>query len=151
MWSFQTNFAEVSHQAPSKTLQPSRRRSVLPQANPSKEKAAMCDFCKKLAITVLGVVGSAIFASSQTSSGVLPPLPTGAKSTTVQLVNAPTKPGPQTGSGARWTKLNNAPPVSLGAMLLLTDGPILAHEEPNCNIGPNCGGIDFTALLVFES
>ena len=105
----------------------------------------MCDFCKKLAIAVLGVVGSAIFASSQTSSGVLPPLPTGAKSTTVQLGNAPTQPGPQTGSGPHWTKLNNAPPVSLGAMLLLTDGRILAHEEPNCNIGPNCAGFDFTA------
>jgi len=34
---------------------------------------------------------------------------------------------------AFWTKANNAPPVSVGAMLLLTDGRVLVHSEPNCN------------------
>ncbi len=36
-----------------------------------------------------------------------------------------------------WTTLKNAPPVSVGAMLLLTDGRVLVHEEPNCS-GSGC-------------
>ena len=35
-------------------------------------------------------------------------------------------------SGAFWTKARNAPAVSVGAMLLLTDGRVLVHSEPNC-------------------
>lgn len=35
-------------------------------------------------------------------------------------------------STAFWTKGTNAPPASVGAMLLLTDGRILVHSEPNC-------------------
>ncbi len=36
-------------------------------------------------------------------------------------------------AGGAWTKAKNAPVVSVGAMLLLTDGRILVHSEPNCN------------------
>ncbi|MGA8762285.1 MAG: hypothetical protein WB562_05290 [Candidatus Sulfotelmatobacter sp.] len=36
-------------------------------------------------------------------------------------------------SGATWTKVTTAPPVSVGSMLLLTDGRVLAHSEPNCS------------------
>jgi hypothetical protein len=36
-------------------------------------------------------------------------------------------------SGATWTKATIAPPVSVGAMLLLTDGRVLVHSEPNCS------------------
>ena len=36
-------------------------------------------------------------------------------------------------SAAFWTKAKNAPPVSVGSMLLLTDGRVLAHSEPNCS------------------
>ncbi len=43
-----------------------------------------------------------------------------------------------------WTTFTNAPPVSLGAMLLLTDGRVLLHEEPNCS-GSTCKGKDYTA------
>jgi len=32
-----------------------------------------------------------------------------------------------------WTKGKNAPAVSVGAMLLLTDGRVLVHSEPNCS------------------
>ena len=32
-----------------------------------------------------------------------------------------------------WTKAKNAPAVSVGAMLLLTDGRVLVHSEPNCS------------------
>lgn len=35
-------------------------------------------------------------------------------------------------AGATWTKAVNTPPVSVGSMLLLTDGRVLAHSEPNC-------------------
>ena len=35
-------------------------------------------------------------------------------------------------SSATWTKAKNAPPVSVGTMLLLTDGRVLVHSEPNC-------------------
>src|SRR5215469_6659209 len=35
-------------------------------------------------------------------------------------------------AGPTWTKGKNAPPVSVGSMLLLTDGRVLVHSEPNC-------------------
>jgi hypothetical protein len=43
-----------------------------------------------------------------------------------------------------WTPVTTAPPVSLGAMMLLTDGRVLLHEEPNCS-GSSCKGKDYTA------
>src|SRR5580658_4664863 len=43
-----------------------------------------------------------------------------------------------------WTPVTPAPPVSLGAMMLLTDGRVLLHEEPNCS-GSTCKGKDYTA------
>lgn len=33
----------------------------------------------------------------------------------------------------------------MGAMLLLTDGRVLVHEEPNCNPGSGCVGKDYGA------
>ena len=51
---------------------------------------------------------------------------------------------PATAIGQTWTPLNNQPPVSVGAMLLLTDGRVLVHEEPNCS-GTGCVGSDYTA------
>jgi hypothetical protein len=42
-----------------------------------------------------------------------------------------------------WTPLTNAPPVSVGAMLLLTDGRVLVHEEPNCS-GSGCVGNSYS-------
>ncbi len=49
-----------------------------------------------------------------------------------------------TATGQTWTPLNNAPPVSVGAMLLLTDGRVLVHEEPNCS-GSGCVGNSYSA------
>src|SRR5277367_1187592 len=46
--------------------------------------------------------------------------------------------------GQTWTAVTTAPPVSLGAMELLTDGRVLLHEEPNCS-GSTCKGKDYTA------
>src|SRR5208282_2590054 len=48
-------------------------------------------------------------------------------------------------NGQSWTPLTNAAPVSMGSMLLLTDGRVLVHEEPNCNPGAGCVGNDYTA------
>src|SRR6202451_4571630 len=49
-----------------------------------------------------------------------------------------------TADSQTWTPMTNAPPVSFGAMWLLTDGRILLHEEPNCS-GSTCKGKDYTA------
>ena len=35
-------------------------------------------------------------------------------------------------SAQTWQQINNPPPFNPGAMLLLTDGSILVHSEPNC-------------------
>lgn len=42
-----------------------------------------------------------------------------------------------------WAPLNNAAPVSMGSMLLLTDGRVLVHEEPNCS-GSGCVGNSYS-------
>jgi hypothetical protein len=42
-----------------------------------------------------------------------------------------------------WTPLVNPAPVSVGAMLLLTDGRVLVHEEPNCS-GTGCVGNSYS-------
>jgi hypothetical protein len=46
-----------------------------------------------------------------------------------------------------WAPLTTSPPVSFGAMMLLTDGRVLLHEEPNCGSPqpPGCVGNDYTA------
>src|SRR5690242_12397846 len=36
-------------------------------------------------------------------------------------------------AGPTWTKGTHTPPASVGAMLLLTDGRVLVHSEPNCS------------------
>jgi hypothetical protein len=36
-------------------------------------------------------------------------------------------------TAAFWTKATTAPAVSVGSMLLLTDGRVLVHSEPNCS------------------
>lgn len=35
-------------------------------------------------------------------------------------------------SAQTWQPLTNQPPISAGAMLLLTDGSVIVHSEPNC-------------------
>jgi hypothetical protein len=39
-----------------------------------------------------------------------------------------------------WHRINNMPPFQPGAMLLLTDGTVLVHSEPNCL---NCTSTDY--------
>jgi Bacterial Ig-like domain (group 3) len=44
-----------------------------------------------------------------------------------------------------WTPLTNPAPVSMGTMLLLTDGRVLVHEEPNCTPGSSgCVGSSYS-------
>jgi hypothetical protein len=111
----------------------------------SKEKSAMRDVCSKFAIALclFLAAGSVTLTSGQNSNSVLPPHPSRVKTPAVHLGNSSTV-STQSTTAPFWTKLNNAPPVSIGAMLLLTDGRVLAHEEPNCG-GANCAGMDFTA------
>jgi hypothetical protein len=41
-----------------------------------------------------------------------------------------------------WAPVTSPAPVSMGAMLLLTDGRVLVHEEPNCS-GSGCVGNNY--------
>jgi hypothetical protein len=45
-----------------------------------------------------------------------------------------------------WTALNNTPPFNPGAMLLLTDGRVLVHSEPNC---ADCQSTDYNSWYTF--
>ena len=87
----------------------------------------MRDVCGKftIALCILLAGSSAISVLGQNSHRVLPPHAVGAEPLPVQPA-APYSQSyvPQTTSGPYWTKLNNAPPVSVGAMLLLTDGRV---------------------------
>lgn len=109
----------------------------------------MRDLCSKSMIVacLFVVAGFALTAAGQISQSVLPPLAANAPAPPVHLGTSKTSPSQST-IAPFWAKLNNAPPVSLGAMLVLTDGRVLAHEEPNCNTGPNCTGFDMTAWYV---
>ena len=50
------------------------------------------------------------------------------------------------GNCQTWTPLTHRAPVSMGAMLLLTDGRVLVHEEPNCSTFSthHCVGNDYS-------
>jgi hypothetical protein len=78
------------------------------------------------------LVGSAIMAAGQNTPlyaphrpGVIPPPITVSDSPVRHEVVSP--------SAAFWTKIKTPPSVSVGAMLLLTDGRVLVHSEPNCS------------------
>ena len=70
-------------------------------------------------------------AAAQNAEGPYAPFRAGSTRPFVQMTPA-TEPQVVPPSSASWTKGRNAPPVSVGAMLLLTDGRVLVHSEPNC-------------------
>src|SRR6202795_3068517 len=110
----------------------------------------MRDVCGKctMALCVLLACSSAIPLLGQNSQRVLPPHAGGVEPLPVQPATPNIQSSePQTTSGPYWTKLNNAPPVSVGAMLLLTDGRVLVHEEPNCS-GTGCSRMHYTACYI---
>jgi len=86
-------------------------------------------------------------AAGQNSRTVLPPYSARTNAVPVHLPNGKQTLLPGAASGPFWTKVINAPPASVGAMLLLTDGRVLVHEEPNCS-GNGCSGMDFTAWFA---
>jgi hypothetical protein len=45
-----------------------------------------------------------------------------------------------------WTQITNTPPFNPGAMLLLTDGRVLVHSEPNCT---SCQSTDYSSWYTF--
>ena len=73
-----------------------------------------------------------IFAAAQNTEAPYAPFRAGSTPAFVYRTPA-TVPQVVPPSGASWTKAKSAPPVSVGAMLLLTDGRVLVHSEPNCS------------------
>jgi hypothetical protein len=73
-----------------------------------------------------------ISAAGQNTEAPYPPFRAGSTPAFVQRTPA-TAPQVVPPAGATWTKAKNAPPVSVGVMLLLTDGRVLVHSEPNCS------------------
>lgn len=102
----------------------------------------------RVAVCFLLAVGHGVVATGQSSKGSLPPHAVGVKPAVVQRTEANiqsyTLPS---SSPPYWTPVASPSPVSLGAMLLLTDGRVLLHEEPNCS-GSNCSGMDYTAWYI---
>src|SRR5438270_4716781 len=116
----------------------------------TKERKSMRPLFTRLNVSLclIGIACSTMLAAAQNSQRPIPPHAVGVNPAAVR----PAPPNSQLyssqpGTAPFWTKLNNAPPVSLGAMLLLTDGRILFHEEPNCS-GTGCSGMDFTAWYI---
>ena len=81
------------------------------------------------ACSVLSVL--CIPAGAQQPEAPYAPFRAGSARPFVQLTPA-TPPQIVPATTATWSKAKHAPPVSVGAMLLLTDGRVLVHSEPNC-------------------
>ena len=72
-------------------------------------------------------------AFGQTRSKVYPPHAAGTTPPPVHTTHIrDAQPGVNP-AGPTWTKATHTPPASVGAMLLLTDGRVLVHSEPNCS------------------
>jgi len=84
-----------------------------------------------LAISFLVCPLLGISAVAQNNEAPYPPFRAG---TTPPLVQMGPNIAPEVvlPAGPTWTKAKNTPPVSMGSMLLLTDGRVLVHSEPNC-------------------
>jgi hypothetical protein len=87
---------------------------------------------RTLAVTLLTLLAWSAIASSQELRGIYTPHKPGVAALPVRTSKSNiSREAPA--SGATWTKITTAPSVSMGAMLLLTDGRVLVHSEPNCN------------------
>jgi Bacterial Ig-like domain (group 3) len=89
-------------------------------------KAASCLLCALVCF-------SAAMASGQTRSKVYPPHAAGTTPPPVHTTHITDARPVVDPAGPTWTKATHTPPVSVGAMLLLTDGRVLVHSEPNCS------------------
>ena len=82
------------------------------------------------------LVSILVFASAVTAAGQNTPLYAPHKPGTPQprIMAASSEVQPVVSpSSAFWTKIKTLPSVSVGSMLLLTDGRVLVHSEPNCS------------------
>lgn len=84
-----------------------------------------------LALSSLACALACTLATAQNSEAPYPPFRAGTTPPLVQM-GPTTEPEIVPPAGATWTKAKVAPPVSVGSMLLLTDGRVLVHSEPNC-------------------
>ena len=91
-----------------------------------RSKAASCLLCALVCF-------SAAMAFGQTRSKVYPPHAAGTTPPPVHTTHITDAQPVVNPAGPTWTKGTNAPPVSVGAMMLLTDGRMLVHSEPNCS------------------
>ena len=91
-----------------------------------RSKAASCLLCALVCF-------SAAMALGQTRSKVYPPHAAGTTPPPVHTTHITDAQPVVNPAGPTWTKGTNAPPASVGAMLLLTDGRVLVHSEPNCS------------------
>ena len=88
---------------------------------------------RTLAVTLLTLLAWSAIASSQELRGIYTPHKPGVAALPVRTSKSNIS-GEAPASGATWTKITTAPSVSMGSMLLLTDGRVLVHSEPNCNL-----------------
>src|SRR5215475_455395 len=91
-----------------------------------RSKTASCLLCALVCI-------SAVMAFGQSRSKVNPPHAVGVTPPPVHTTHITGAQPAVNPAGPTWTKGTNAPPVSMGAMLQLTDGRVLVHSEPNCS------------------
>ena len=84
-----------------------------------------------LALSLLVCALMCTFAIAQDSQAPYPPFRAGAVPPLVQM-GPTTAPEIVPPAGPTWTEAKNTPPVSMGSMLLLADGRVLVHSEPNC-------------------
>ena len=78
------------------------------------------------------VLASAVMAAGQMSQPLYAPHKPGTPQPRIMAASSEVQPVVSP-SAAFWTKAKNLPPVSVGSMVLLTDGRVLAHSEPNCS------------------
>jgi hypothetical protein len=90
--------------------------------------AASCIVCALICVSAIAAFGQ--------SRAVVTPRAAGHSGFPLHINPAPAETSVKPASPT-WTKGVHAPPASVGAMLLLTDGRILVHSEPNCN---GCSG-----------
>src|SRR5579872_6949216 len=88
--------------------------------------AASCLLCALISF-------SAVMALGQGRAKINPPHAAGVTPPPVHMTHVSDVQPAVNPAGPTWTKATNAPPVSVGAMLLLTDGRVLVHSEPNCS------------------
>ena len=85
----------------------------------------------------IALVASALVTAGQDQRVIYAPH---GRVVTIQPSSVAAQSAVSSSSGAFWTRITNPPPVMVGAMLLLTDGRVLVHSEPNYCSTSTCIG-----------